>query len=434
MDIKTVPINNIKPYAKNPRKNDSAVDKVAASIKEFGFQQPIVVDKDGVIIAGHTRYKAAIKLQLLDVPVLYANNLTDEQVKAYRLADNKTGEFAEWDVGLLSAELADLMNANFDMQPFGFENIQPEVVEDNFDIDKALEEIKTPITKKGDVYELAAHRLMCGDSTLLSDVEKLMNGTMADMMFTDPPYNADYTGGTKSKLKILNDRMKDDKFYQFLYDFYTNAFAVTKLGGAIYVCHADAEGINFRQAMKDAGWEFKQCIIWVKNALVMGRQDHHWQHEPILYGWKPGAAHRWYGGRKQTTVIKDEDGVFINKIKTGFQLTFNNGHQKVVVDVPAYEVKEVSTDEISTTWYIDKPLRNGEHPTMKPIILCARAIKNSSKDGDITLDLFGGSGSTLMACEQTNRICYMMELDERYCDVIIKRYEQFTGLKAELVK
>jgi DNA modification methylase len=430
MNIQQTPIKSITPYAKNPRKNEAAVDKVAASIKEFGFQQPIVVDKDGVIIAGHTRYKAALKLGLIEVPVLYAVDLTDAQVKAYRLADNKTNEFAEWDMDLLVGELGELKEFNFDMQPFGFETEAAEVVEDDFDLDTALQDIVEPITKRGDIWQLGRHRVMCGDATIQTDVNHLMDGLLADMTFTDPPYNVDYVGKTKDSLKIENDKMANDKFYQFLYDAYMSMYGAVKSGGAIYVCHADTEGINFRQAMKDAGWELKQCIIWVKNALVMGRQDHHWQHEPILYGWKPGETHRWYGGRNKTTVIKSEDGVFINKIKTGFQLTFNNGHQKVVMNVPEYEVKEILTDEITTTWHIDKPIRSGEHPTMKPIKLCARAIKNSSKDGDTVLDLFGGSGSTLIACEQIGRSCYMSELDPKYCDVIINRWEQFTGQKA----
>lgn len=429
MDIQTTSIKNIKPYEKNPRKNNAAVDKVAASIKEFGFQQPIVVDKDNIIIVGHTRYKAAQKLGLSEVPIVVAENLTDAQVQAYRLADNKTAEFAEWDMELLASELSSLSQADFNMEPFGFEHPKEEITEDDFDVDAALPEV--PITKPGDVWQLGRHRLLCGDATVLNDAQKLMAGAVADMVFTDPPYNVDYTGGTG--LKIQNDNMENDQFYQFLYGSFVSMFAVTKPGGAIYICHADSEGLNFRKAMAESGWLLKQCIIWIKNALVMGRQDHHWQHEPILYGWKPGSKHNWYGGRKQSTVIKAEDGVFINATKDGYQLTFNNGTQKVVLNVPKYEVVAALSDEVTTTWQIEKPLKNGEHPTMKPIKLCARAINNSSAEGDNVLDLFGGSGSTLIACEQTVRSCYMMELDEKYCDVIIKRWEELTGQKAELI-
>lgn len=428
MDIKIVSIDSIKPYENNPRNNSAAIDKVASSIKEFGFKQPIVVDSDGVIIVGHTRYKAAKKLNMQEVPVLYASDLTNEQVKAYRLADNKTAEFSEWDAELLCEELQDLYNASFDMSPFGFEPPKQEPEEDDFDIDEVIPEVA--VTKKGDIYMLGSHRLMCGDSTDNGDVKILMDGKMGDMIFTDPPYNVSYEGKTSDRLTIKNDKMSGDAFYQFLFDAYTCMFEVIKPGGSIYVAHADSEGVNFRKAMMDAGWLYKQCIIWVKNTIVMGRQDHHWQHEPILYGWKPGSRHKWYGGRKQSTVINSEDGVFVNRVKDGYQITFNNGTKKVVLKVPEYETVEVLSDEMTTTWHIDKPLRNGEHPTMKPIKLCARAIENSSKEGDIVVDFFGGSGSTLMACEQTGRVCYTMELDERYCDVIIKRWEQYTGKKA----
>lgn len=400
-EIKTIDINKIKPYAKNPRKNNNAVDKVAASIKEFGFQQPIVVDKEGIIIAGHTRYKAAIKLGLTDVPVVYADNLTDEQVKAYRLADNKTNEFAEWDMDLLVGELGELKEFSFDMTPFGFEEESAEVIEDNFDVDQALAKIETPITKLGDVWQLGKHRLMCGDSTVVTDVEKLMDGNKADMFLTDPPYNVAYEGKTKEKLTIKNDSMESEKFRCFLTDAFINGFLSVKQGASAYICHADSEGYNFRGAFCDAGFKLTQTCIWVKNSMVMGRQDYQWQHEPILcgekeeeenewepiiYGWNPLSKHSWHSNRKQKTV-----------------------------------------------WYFDKPNKSKEHPTMKPIKLLAYPIQNSSEKGNTILDLFGGSGSTLIACEQTDRICYMMELDEKYCDVIIKRYEEFTGNKAELI-
>jgi DNA modification methylase len=430
MNVVNVRLGELKPYDKNPRKNAAAVDKVEASIKEFGFKVPIVIGKDGTIIAGHTRYLAARSLGLEEVPCIIADDLSDTQIKAFRLADNKTAEFSEWDTGLLLEELDDLAEAHFEMERFGFTS-KPEAFEDDFNVDEELEKIDQPITKLKSVWKLGRHRLLCGDSTALADVELLMDGLQADMVFTDPPYNVDYTGGTG--LKIKNDNMKDKAFYQFLLQAFTSMYSVCKEGAAIYVCHADSEGLNFRMAFKDSGWDLKQCIVWIKNAIVMGRQDHHWQHEPILYGWKPGKAHTWYGGRKQSTVIKSEDGVFINKIKGAFQLTYNNGVKKVVIEVPEYRVLEASSDEVTTTWRVDKPLKNGEHPTMKPIALCARAIENSSKSGDVALDLFGGSGSTLIACEQLERTCYMMELDEKYCDGIVTRWERLTGEKAERV-
>lgn len=386
MNIKQTSIRDITPYEKNPRKNDNAVKYVANSIREFGFKQPIVVDKNGVIIAGHTRYKAAISLGLFEVPVLYATDLSEEQVKAYRLADNKTGEFATWDMDLLELELNELSEIDFDMDPFGYEDWSEDAEEDDFDVSKALEEVLEPVTKRGDIWKLDRHRLMCGDSTVRSNIAMLMNGNQADLVLTDPPYNVDYEGATKEKLKIQNDNMNDNAFLQFLTDAFSGMHEYSKKGAAIYVFHADSKGYNFRTAFKKAGYQLRQCLIWAKNSMVMGRQDYQWQHEPILYGWKEGSSHRWYGDRKQTTLIR-----------------------------------------------YDKPLSNAEHPTMKPIGLCSYLLLNSSKEGNIILDPFGGSGSTLIACEQKERTCYTIELDERYCDVIIKRWEQYTNKKAELL-
>lgn len=435
MDVLNIPITQIKPYEKNPRKNDAAVDKVVASIREFGFQQPIVVDAKGCIIVGHTRFKAALKMGLQSVPVVYANNLTPQQVKAYRIADNKTNEFAEWDYNLLAEEFSDLAMLGYDMTntAFGKDEINgiltTEVVEDGFDVDNAVKEIVQPKSKVGDVFLLGQHRVMCGDCTILNNVDILMAGEKADMIFTDPPYNVNYEGGTG--LKIQNDSMSDEKFYNFLYDAYISMFSAVKEGGGLYVCHADSEGLNFRKAFKEAGFDLKQCIIWVKNTFVMGRQDHHWQHEPILYGWKPGSSHKWYGGRKQSTVIQPSDGITINKIdnKTT-QVTLVVGLQKVVFNVGKYELLDFTDDTGTSIWNVEKPKKNGEHPTMKPLKLCAKAIRNSSLSGDIVLDLFGGSGSTLMACEQLERRCYTMELDPVYVDIIVKRWEEFTGKRA----
>lgn len=384
-------INEIKPYDKNPRKNDKAVDKVALSIQEYGFKNPIIVDKDMVIIAGHTRYKAAKKLGLNEVPIIVAGDLDENQVKALRIADNKTGEYADWDFILLAEELGILKENDFNLEFTGFEiadiekllNQNKEIVEDDFDVDANIPEV--PISKRGDVWLLGRHRLVCGDSTMIDDVEKLMDGQKANLVVTDPPYNVDYEGGTKDKLKIQNDNMDNDSFYQFLLDMYKNLYLACDDGAGIYVFHADTEGINFRKAMIDAGWKLAQCCIWVKQSLVLGRQDYHWQHEPILYGWKPTGSHKWYADRKQSTV-----------------------------------------------WRFDRPSKNEMHPTMKPVELVAYPIQNTSLSNSIVLDLFGGSGSTLIACEQTNRICYTMEIDEKYVDVIIKRYIQFKGNDADV--
>lgn len=385
MDIINIALKDLKPYENNPRKNDDAVKYVAESIKEFGFKVPIVIDKNNVIVAGHTRYKAAKKLKMSEVPCIIADDLTDEQIKAFRLADNKVAEKAEWDFDLLNTELDDIID--LDMELFGFEDAlqddAEEAVEDEFEVELPAE----PKSKLGDIYQLGNNRLMCGDSTVLEDVEKLMGGVQADMLLTDPPYNVNYEGKTKDKLKIKNDKMDNDNFRQFLIDAFSNADMVMKPGAVFYIWHADSEGYNFRGgACFDAGWTVMQCLIWNKNSMVMGRQDYHWKHEPCLYGWKEGAGHLWASDRKQTTVIN-----------------------------------------------FDKPTRNDMHPTMKPIPLFDYQIKNNTKGGDVVLDLFGGSGTTIMACEQNGRRGYCMEYDPRYVDVIVDRWEKFTGAKAVLL-
>ena len=384
MDIINIALKDLKPYENNPRKNDDAVKYVAESIKEFGFKVPIVIDKNNVIVAGHTRYKAAKKLKMSEVPCIIADDLTDEQIKAFRLADNKVAEKAEWDFDLLNAELDDIID--LDMELFGFEDAlqddAEEAVEDEFEVELPAE----PKSKLGDIYQLGNNRLMCGDSTVLEDVEKLMGGEQADMLLTDPPYNVNYEGKTKDKLKIKNDQMGNDNFRQFLTDAFSNADMVMKPGAVFYIWHADSEGYNFRGACFDAGWTVRQCLIWNKNSMVMGRQDYQWKHEPCLYGWKEGAGHLLASDRKQTTVIN-----------------------------------------------FDKPTRNDMHPTMKPIPLFDYQIKNNTKGGDVVLDLFGGSGTTIMACEQNGRHGYCMEYDPRYVDVIVDRWEKFTGAKAVLL-
>lgn len=386
MELELLNISEIKPYEKNPRNNDAAVAKVAASIKEFGFKVPIIIDKDNVIIAGHTRYKAAQGLGIEQIPIIKAEDLTPEQVKAFRIMDNKSSEIATWDYESLLKEIESLKLENYDLELTGFElneienlfdKYNPEEVQEDesFDIENDLQNIEEPITKKNDIWFLGNHRLFCGDSTNEDDVNKLMDGKKAKMVFTDPPYNVNYQGGTEERLTIQNDDMSENDFYNFLLKVFKNYYNLMDEGAPIYVCHADSEGENFRRAYREAGLKLAECIIWVKNTFVMGRQDYHWRHEPILYGWKEGKGHYFVDDRTQDTV-----------------------------------------------WEIPKPARNVEHPTMKPLALCARAIKNSSKPKDIIADLFGGSGSTLMAAEEIERICYMMELDEKYCDVIVHRY------------
>ena len=363
---------------------------MASSIKSFGFKVPIVIDSSNEIITGHTRLKAAEKLNIEEVPCIIADDLNDAQVKAFRIADNKVAEFSEWDMELLKIELEELSFEDFDMNDFGFDDMDfefdsKEAVEDDFNVEENIPE--EPISKYGQIYKLGRHRLMCGDSTKVEDVEKLMNGDKADLLITDPPYNVDYVGKTKDSLKIENDNMNNEEFKQFL----TNAFNVANTfmreGAVFYIWHADSEGLTFRSACNEVGWKVRQCLIWNKNSIVMGRQDYHWKHEPCLYGWKNGAAHTWNSDRKQSTVID-----------------------------------------------YNKPTRNGEHPTMKPIGLFDYQIKNNTKKNNKVLDLFAGSGTTIIACQQNERNAYCMELDSKYVDVIIKRWEEFTGEKVELVK
>lgn len=418
-------IDDLKPYDQNPRNNDNAVDAVAESIKDFGFKVPIVIDKDNIIVAGHTRHKAAKKLGLQKVPCIVADDLTPEQIKAFRLADNKVAEFATWNTNLQFLELSELDKIGFDMTKFGFDPIQNtdrgEIVEDAA---PEPDETAPAETQRGDVWQIGRHRLICGDSTDAATIEKLTQGAAVDMILTDPPYNVDYGAknemlnradkGNRNARAIENDKMTDTNFYSFLLDVYNNMFAAAKEGAAIYICHADMESVNFINAFKAAGFHLAQRLIWNKNFMVIGRNDYHWKHEPILYGWKPGAAHYFTDSRSETTVIEDKPD--FNKMSKP--------------ELRAYIKQLLQEGPPSTVIDMDKPLRNADHPTMKPVKLMAYLIRNSSRPGEKVLDVFGGSGSTLMAAEQTGRTCYTCELDERYCDVIKKRWEAFTGEKA----
>lgn len=443
MRIEKVDIENLRDAVYNPRKNlksgDAEYERLKKSLVEFDYVDPVVWnERSGNIVGGHQRLKIMRDMGMTEIDVSVVD-LDDASEKALNLALNKTG--GDWDLPKLKDLLEELDTGAFDMEITGFGEdeiadlmsqfrIDGEVIEDDFDAAAEAESIAEPTSSVGMVWRLGRHRLLCGSATSEADMQMLMDGHKADMVFTDPPYNVGYVGKTKKSLKIQNDSMQDDHFYQFLLDAYTRMFECAKPGAALYVCHADSEGVNFRAAMQSSGWLLKQCIIWVKSVLVMGRQDHHWKHEPILYGWKPGAAHRWFGGRKQTTVIDNATVIAAEEQSDGVLLTLSNGNKNVVLKVPSYEVVHAGLDSDSTIWRVPKPLRNGEHPTMKPILLCDKAIQNSSRDGDIILDPFGGSGSTLMACEQSGRVCYMMELDPVYVDVIVRRWEKFTGEKA----
>lgn len=391
MQIQEVAVEALIPYAKNSRTHsDAQVAQIAASIKEFGWTNPILIDGTKGIIAGHGRLMAARKLGYSKVPVIELKDMTESQKKAYVIADNQLAMNAGWDMDLLKIEVADLDEDGFDLELLGFDSkmldslLAPKVTEGLTDEDAIPETPKEPKTKLGDIYILGEHRLMCGDSTSIEAVETLTQG-LVDILVTDPPYNVNYEGATKDKLKIMNDSMDDEQFRQFLRDAFVAADAVMKQGAVFYIWHADSEGYNFRGACRDAGWKVRQTLIWAKDSMVMGRQDYHWKHEPCLYGWKEGSAHLWAADRKQTTIIECK-----------------------------------------------KPRVNDIHPTMKPVELMEYQILNNTKGQDVVLDLFGGSGSTLIACEKTGRKARLMELDPKYCDVIVKRWEDFTGKKAEL--
>jgi len=380
-------IDRLVPYARNARTHsDEQISQIAASIKEWGWTTPVLVDEQGGIIAGHGRTLAAQRLKMAEVPVMVAKGWSDAKKRAYVLADNKLALNAGWDNEMLALELGEIDELGFDLDLTGFSAeeiaaLTPEQIEPGLTDEDAVPEVpEKPVTVLGDVWILGKHRLMCGDSCSVEAVTKLTDGGGVDMLLTDPPYNVAYEGATKEKLTIQNDNMGDDQFRQFLRDAFVTADTVMKKGAVFYIWHADSEGYNFRGACNDAGWKVRQCLIWKKSSMVMGRQDYHWKHEPCLYGWKEGAGHLWATDRKQTTILE-----------------------------------------------FDKPHRNGEHPTMKPVGLFEYQMLNNTKGGDIVLDLFGGSGTTMLAAEKHGRHSYLMELDPKYCDVIIKRWQDYTG-------
>lgn len=386
LKIEMMDISELVPYKNNAKLHpQEQIDQIKSSIQQFGNNDPIAIDKDNVIIEGHGRMLALEQLGHKEVPVIKLGHLSDEQRKAYTLVHNQLTMNSGFDLELLKIELDDIVN--IDMTEFDFDYDFPEdedeVVEDEFDGTIPEE----PKSKRGQVYQLGRHRLMCGDSTKEEDVQKLMGGARVDLLLTDPPYNVDYTGKTKDALKIENDKKDDSEFRQFLVDAFKAADSVMKPGAVFYIWHADSEGYNFRGACFDIDWQVRQCLIWNKNVMVMGRQDYHWKHEPCLYGWKPGGSHLWASDRKQTTVLN-----------------------------------------------FDRPTVNKEHPTMKPIKLFDYQMQNNTKKEDVVLDLFGGSGTTLVAAEQNGRVSYTMEYDPRYIDVIINRWEELTGKKAVLVE
>ena len=381
--LEKVNIDKLVPYARNARTHSKEqILQLRSSLREFGFVNPVIVDKDLNIIAGHGRVLAAKEEGITEVPCVFVEHLTEAQKRAYIIADNRLALNAGWDTEMLSVELAELQGVDFDLSLLGFDDSElnkllgniNDVKDDDFDVDSELS--RPAITKPGDLWLLGRHRLVCGDSTKAETYELLMDGKLANLTVTDPPYNVNYEGAAG---KIKNDNMSGEQFYKFLLDAFTLIEKSMANDASIYVFHADTEGLNFRRAFDDAGFYLSGTCIWKKQSLVLGRSPYQWQHEPILFGWKKSGKHMWFSDRKQSTV-----------------------------------------------WEFDKPKKNADHPTMKPVPLVAYPILNSSMTGCIVLDPFGGSGSTLIACEQTGRICCTAELDEKFCDVIVKRYIEQT--------
>ena len=377
-EMQLVDINKLIPYVNNARThNAQQINKLRSSLREFGFINPVIIDRDFNVIAGHGRIMAAKEEGINEVPCVFVDYLTEAQKKAYILADNRMAMDAGWDEELLKVEIEALQAEDFDLSLTGFDESElagffdtaDDAKDDDFDVDAELE--KPPVTKSGDLWLLGNHRLLCGDSTKEENYTLLMNGKKANLVVTDPPYNVNYQG-TAGKIK--NDNLENDKFYQFLFDAFTCMEKAMANDASIYVFHADTEGLNFRKAFADAGFYLSGTCIWKKQSLVLGRSPYQWQHEPCLFGWKKNGKHRWYSDRKQTTI-----------------------------------------------WNYDKPKRNANHPTSKPLDLLGYPIGNSTQENAVVIDTFGGSGSTMMACEQMNRVCCMMELDEKYASVILRR-------------
>ena len=434
MQITMMPTAELVPYARNARTHPEwQIAQIAASIREFGFTNPLLIAPDREIIAGHGRLLAAQSLGIEDLPTIILGHLSPAQRRALVIADNKIAENAGWDEERLSAELAELRAEGYELDVIGFSEAELEELLAGMDSGTGLPAVlgdpdfvpeppPVPVCRTGDVWLLGKHRVMCGDSTALEDVERLCAGAV-EACWTDPPYNVNYEGAAG---KIANDNMGASEFRRFLLSAFSCAAAVMKPGAAIYVAHADTEGLNFRAAFRDAGFKLSGCLVWVKPSLVLGRSDYQWRHEPILYGWKPGAAHRWFGGRAQTTV-SEAPGQPVRIMPDG-TVQVDVGDQVVVIrgEGLALETYDGSVLRVA------KPSRNTEHPTMKPVELVERHLENSTRAGDRVLDLFGGSGSTLIACHNGGRAARLMELDPKFCDVIVQRWQVYTGQRATL--
>ena len=424
---------DLVPLARNPRTHsDEQVAEIAASMREFGFLWPILVnEKTREIVAGNGRYLAAVRLGLPTVPVVEERHLTEVQRRAFIIADNKIALNAGWSAEILAEEFPALEGAGFDLGITGFsereidEILASAAVEAGEIEEPPLPPVPAePVTRRGDLWQLGPHRVLCGDSTKLSDLERVMEGGQADAVWTDPPYNVAYETSAGS---ISNDALSDAEFATFLAKAFEALIRVMRAGAPIYVAHSDTGGITFRRAFIDAGFHLASCLIWRKNSLVLSRGDYHWQHEPILYGWKPGAPHRWYGSRDKTTIHELHESPFQQVGEREWQLVL--GETTLIVEGSDVTIRSVR----GTVFFENKPVANPDHPTMKPVPLIARMLANSARRRDHVLDPFGGSGSTLIACEVLGMKAHLVELDPRYVDVIVARWQNLTGKKATRV-
>lgn len=420
-------VAELLPYARNSRDHSEAqIAQLAGSMKEFGFTNPVLIAGDD-ILAGHGRVMAAHLLQLVIVPTIDLSHLSPTQRKAYILADNKLAENSSWNLDMLKVELEELKIEGFDLALTGFGDAELADLftdeEDNGKDPDAVPEVgAVPYSKPGDVWICGAHKIMCGDSLAMTDWDKLMGTEKADIVWTDPPYNVAYSSSLAGSIK--NDDMGDKQFYDFLLGAYGCMYAVMKAGASIYVAHSDTEGYNFRGAYLAAGFKLSGCLIWKKNSLVLGRSPYQWVHEPVLFGWKPGSAHRWFGGRKQTTVSDLGDASPFEQQPDG-RYVVRVGDRTLVVSADAM-VEEVEASVI----FHDKPQRSKDHPTTKPVGLITKMLKNSARSNDIVVDAFGGSGSTMIAAEMVGMCARLMELDPRFVDVQARRYYEYTGRRA----
>lgn len=424
------PIAKVQPRRNNPRTHTAEqVEQIAASMREWGWTNPLLVEPDGTLIAGHGRLLAAHTMKYAQVPVMVARGWTAEQIRAYVIADNKLALNAGWNDEILKAELADLEAADFDLQTIGFGEAELDELfsknatrEDDEDAEEEVPAVaKVAVTRPGDVWICGPHRVMCGDSRNAETMATLVAGAKMQAVWTDPPYNVNYEGTAG---KIQNDAKPAERFRTLLRQAFKNAFSVMDKGAAIYVAHADKEGLAFRAEFEEAGFKLAGCLIWRKQSIVLGHSDYQWQHEPILYGWKPGAGHHWYGDRKEST-IRDAGGQLFEQRPDGSWVIYVNDNALIVRGdnlTVAIEQSTVITEP--------KPTRSADHPTMKPVQLIERMLRNSTKVTDRVLDPFGGSGSTLIACEKMGRVGYILELDPIFVDVIVKRWQEYAGQPA----